>query len=213
MNVIGTSAYNNQIFTMLGQGGTGKTSLLKHFLGLSLSNNNKKIILFMPNDFLDYELNYARLLLEDEIPASKIGSFLKKEIRQDGEKELFIDEVDMLPFTEDLDYVFRFARNHKTNIYSTAKSTADINKLIVRQSHRLYIFFHHEENDLKRLKNINTKLYNKVPELQVREAYVLEGRKLIDKIRLELEYDKLEKFIKDNLKSIEEERYSEFQDW
>ena len=201
-----TSKYDNRVVGFLGMKGHGKTTLLKHFLALELQKN-RNVLLYMPNDFLNYKENISKPFIKREIPMSEVGKFLYEKVSEmDGQAcSIFIDELDMLKFTEDLDYLFRFSRNLRCNIYYTAKRTADINKLVVSQSDQLYILKHTEENDLIRLSKINKTLYKLVPKLDKFQAYIIEDRNVISKIEFNFHFPTLETSIKLNLTKIKDE--------
>lgn len=200
----GTSNFENRIYGMLGQGGSGKTTLLKHFLALELLNlaPDRDVLFFLPNDFLDSSRNLANLLLKKIITRNDFGTYLYEQI-QNKKLSIFIDEIEMFKFTDDFDFVFRFARNYETNIYYVAKRTADINKIIVAQSHKLFIFKHTEENDLNRLKKINTRLYEEVAKLNKLEAYEIEDRQIKAKRKIKFNFDTLHKIIETKLKELD----------
>jgi KaiC/GvpD/RAD55 family RecA-like ATPase len=196
-----TSNYQNKNYLILGESGMGKTTLMKHFLYEELKKD-KNLILYLPADYHYKEVNLINLLLDEEAEEEDIPFIIKEKMKKsDKESAIFIDEIDSLNFTKDLQFVYRFARNYKANVYAIAKSTADIHKIAVRQAQKLFIFRHTEENDLQRLKLINSELYKKVPELERFQAIVIEDRKIIAEIQLEFDIPKLDKLIEDELKN------------
>jgi len=195
----GSSKGELKIYGIFGMGGMGKTTLMKHFLCQELKRRNK-ILLFMPNDFEDLKENIANEVFEERLDIELVPNYIKNEMTKNRNISIFIDELDMLPFNKDMDFVFRFARNFQSKIVYSAKTTADIKKITIRQSTKLFIFKHTEENDLMRLNKINKKLYEEVPKLRKFEAFVINfNREIERKITLKLDLNGLENCLLDKL--------------
>ena len=201
--MFGTSQYENVIVGILGKRGKGKTTIMKHFLYQELKKN-REIIVYFPNDFQFYEKNIYKLIVDGSLDFREIATYLKnKMLSNKGELSLFIDEMDMIENKKDLDFIFNFSRNYRTNIFYVAKRTANISKSAVSQTDKFYVFQNTELNDLKRLKYINENLFYIAPKLKKFEAVIIKDNEIDKFIKIKFDISKLQRLIEEKLKKKE----------
>lgn len=201
---VGTSNYNNLVVGILGKRGQGKTTLMKHFLALEL-RKNRDVLMFFPNDYNHYSKNLYRLIISGEFKLDDVPAYLKSYMMKNNrELSIFIDELDMFnERDENIAFIFNFSRNFKTNIFYVAKRTANISKKAVSQTDKFYVFKHTELNDLKRLRQINEKLFELAPKLQILSCIEIEDNDIKHLVKFKINFERLENEINYRLEKLE----------
>jgi len=194
--VIGSSKGENKIIGNLGTKGEGKTTLLKLLLCREILRG-KRVKVFFPFDYIYSEYNYYKEISENfEDDIDVLGQLIKRDVKEGVVDIIAIDELDMIKFDRNMDFLFRFSRNYNVDILYTAKRTANISKLVVSQTDELNLFKHRELNDLKRIKEINSEAEKIVRKLNKFEFLKVKDFNLDGIYRIEVNFENLEDCLK-----------------
>ncbi|NPA54085.1 MAG: hypothetical protein GXO21_05390 [Aquificae bacterium] len=194
--MIGSSKGENKIIGNLGTKGEGKTTLLKLLLCREILRG-KRVKVFFPFDYIYSEYNYYKEISENfEDDIDVLGQLIKRDVKEGVVDIIAIDELDMIKFDRNMDFLFRFSRNYNVDILYTAKRTANISKLVVSQTDELNLFKHRELNDLKRIKEINSEAEKIVRKLNKFEFLKVKDFNLDGIYRIEVNFENLEDCLK-----------------